>query len=84
MERCIDVTWWFRKTVSSIADSFALVRLIRGIRRKLSGADTMPCGVGGYSRETAEMIIQSAGRADGGHQNHASGVYAGDRGKIIL
>lgn len=65
VERRIDVTWWFRRTVSSITDSFAFIRLVRSIRRKLSGADTMPCSVGGYGRETADMIIQSAGRVDG-------------------
>ncbi len=63
--RCIDITWWMKQTLSHIADSLITVRLFHRLKRKICSIEGIPCGIGGYGRETVDMIVRSAGRVDG-------------------
>lgn len=63
--RCVDVTWWIRRMIKCFIGKLTPMKILQYLKRKISDTKGMPCDIGGYGRETVDMLLSSAKNADG-------------------
>lgn len=63
--RCVDVTWWIRRMVNRFIGELMPMKILHHMKRKKSGMQGISCDIGGYGRETVDMLLSSAKNADG-------------------